>query len=366
MEGEAVEASLATPFRALLADDPAWGMYVQVSPLDAEFPQLVRVSSPPYIADMLADYADDGQTQISSHYAVTTIRYRPGQRHVLRYDPLGSGGVSGPGGTIFAKIYNSNKGARAFHVASTVAEWLDEQQANIGAVRPLTYIPAEGVALYPCVTGTPLSYLLRDGGSASVGWLRQAGAALAALHRTPESLVELQPHSFAKEVKSIASASEHIHTLLPATGDRITDLLERAQALYERLPQEPPAFAYGDFKADHLWLREDGGLTLIDFDTCYHFDQAIDLGKFLADIHWWFDGYGLDGVPEAQEQFLAGYGPLTTERLLNARLYEALVLTKTTARRVKLFDSDWAERTTRLIATVDRLLQELEQPVGLA
>jgi hypothetical protein len=105
---------------------------------------------------------------------------------------------------------------------------------------------------------------------------------------------------------------------------------------------------------------------VIDFDNCYHFDQAIDLGKFLADIHWWFDRYGLDGVPEAQEQFLAGYGPLTTERLLNARLYEALVLTKTTARRVKLFDSDWAERTTRLIATVDRLLQELEQPVGLA
>ena len=73
----------------------------------------------------------------------------------------------------------------------------------------------------------------------------------------------------------IASAAEHIHALLPATGAQIRAILERAEALYERLPQEPPGFAYGDFKADHLWVTAEG-LTLIDFDTCYLFDQTID------------------------------------------------------------------------------------------
>jgi hypothetical protein len=106
-------------------------------------------------------------------------------------------------------------------------------------------------------------------------------------------------------------------------------------------------------------------MTLIDFDTCYLSDPAIDLGKFLADIQWWYDGYGLDGVAAAQAEFLAGYGPTTPGRLARARLYEALVLTKSTVRRVKLFDLDWAARTERLIgratAVLDRLAAEAER-----
>jgi len=100
-------------------------------------------------------------------------------------------------------------------------------------------------------------------------------------------------------------------------------------------------------------------MTLIDFDTCYLSDPAIDLGKFLADLQWWYNGYGLDGVAAAQEQFLAGYGPTTAARLARARLYEALVLTKSTVRRVKLFDRDWASRTERLIGRATAVLDRL-------
>jgi aminoglycoside phosphotransferase (APT) family kinase protein len=131
-----------------------------------------------------------------------------------------------------------------------------------------------------------------------------------------------------------------------------------ARAVHERLPQEPPGFAYGDFKADHLWDTPDG-LMLIDFDTCYLFDPAIDLGKFLADLDYLYDGYGHDGVEAAREQFLAGYGPSAEDRLLRARLYEALVLLKSTVRRVKLFERDWAERTTRLVGKAEAVLATL-------
>jgi hypothetical protein len=37
------------------------------------------------------------------------------------------------------------------------------------------------------------------------------------------------------------------------------------------------------------------------------------------------------------------------------------VLIKTTVRRVRLFDSDWAERTERLIRRADALLQQVER-----
>jgi aminoglycoside phosphotransferase (APT) family kinase protein len=278
---------------------------------------------------------------------------------VLRYDPAGVAGRAEGDGTVFAKIYNSDKGARTFGVVTRVAEWLATHGAGMTAVRPIAYLAEDGAVLYPHVSGTPLSHMLQEPGPELAGYLRQSGAALRALHQTPTTLVELQPHSFEKEIKGIVSASEHIHALLPAVHARIGAILEQARALHARLPQEQPGFAYGDFKADHLWVTP-AGLTLIDFDTCYLADQAIDLGKFLADLHWWHDGYGLPGVEQSRADFLAGYADLSPERLARARLYEVLVLVKSTARRVRLFDKDWAERTDRLIGRADGLLEQLE------
>ncbi|HEU5011994.1 MAG TPA: phosphotransferase [Roseiflexaceae bacterium] len=365
MQAEAVHTGLAAPFRQLMADAPEWGMRVQIAPLDASFPQLVRVSDPRYVREMLlAAAANDNAfpNAPASHYTVTTIRYRPGQRHVLRYDPAPTVAQAANDGTIFAKIYNSDKGERTFSVVTRVANWL-AASGVLTAVKPIAYIASDQTVLYPHVSGTPLSELLRTPGHETAAHLRAAGAALHALHATPTNLVELQPHSFAKEIKGIASASEHIHVLLLATSTLIHDVLERARALHERLLQEPPGFAYGDFKSDHLWVTP-GGLTLIDFDTCYLADQAIDLGKFLADLQWWCDSYGLADVEHAQAAFLDGYGALSPERLARARLYEVLVLVKSTVRRVRLFDQDWAERTERLVQRADRLLRALEQTTG--
>jgi hypothetical protein len=356
MQAEATERGLAAPFRVLLAENAAWGMFVQIFPLDADFPKLARLADPAYVQGVLEAEATVQPT--APNYLITPIRYRPGQRHVLRYDPIDEEGRVDEGGTLFAKIYNSDKGARTFDVATRISTWLAEQNNSISAVQPLTYIAAEGLVLYPRVVGTPLSELLRQPGPATNAHLRAAGAAIRALHQTPESLIALQPHSFAKELKGIVSASEHVRPLLPATSAMIAGLIERAGALHEQLPQEPPAFAYGDFKADHLWVTP-AGMTLIDFDTCYLSDPAIDLGKFLADIQWWYDGYGLDGVAAAQAEFLEGYGPTTPGRLARARLYEALVLTKSTVRRVKLFDRDWAARTERLIGRATAVLNRL-------
>jgi Phosphotransferase enzyme family len=351
MQAEAVERGLAAPFHELMVEVPAWGMRAQIAPLDARFPQLVRTSDPVYVPEMLAA---TGAARSGDTFEVTAIRYRPGQRHVLRYDRPGDAGA-----TLFAKVYNSDKGARIFRLVTRAADWLATQSSALEIVRPQAYIERDGVVLYPLVSGVPLSDLLSAPGDASERLLRAAGTALAVLHQMPLDQVELQPHTFAKEVKSIASAGEYIHPLLPETGARIAAILDRARALHERLPQEPPGFAYGDFKADHLWSTPNG-LTLIDFDTCYLFDPAIDLGKFLADLHYWYDRYDLAGVEAAREQFLAGYGPgATAERLSRARLYEALVLLKTTVRRVKLFERDWAERTARLVGRAEALLDTL-------
>ncbi len=365
MQAQALRQGVAAPFRQMVADLPEWGMHIQVSPLDAQFPQLVRLLDPRHVRDMLAAaYAASGVASDQpgpDRYAVTSIRYHPGKRHVLRYDSLGTA----ERGTIFAKLYDSEKGGRLFRVATQVAEWLAEHGEGVTSVRPLTYVAEDAVVLYPRVFGAPLSERLRRCGQGVVRCLERAGAALHALHHLPQVVADpLQPHDFAAEVSEIVRECAHIPLLLPSVGAAIDALLDRARELHERLPQEPPTFTHGDFKSEHVWVSR-GRLTLIDLDTCHSADPALDVGKFLADLQLWHITYDQPGLEQAQERFLAGYAPgAPGERLVRARLYEAVELVKLT-RRVPLSDHDWAPRTARLIRRAQTVLNDLELTVGL-
>src|SRR5437870_1643776 len=59
MQAEALRQGIAAPFRQLTAELPEWSMHVQVSPLDARFPQLVRLSDPRYVRARLATRSEE-------------------------------------------------------------------------------------------------------------------------------------------------------------------------------------------------------------------------------------------------------------------------------------------------------------------
>ena len=66
------------------------------------------------------------------------------------------------------------------------------------------------------------------------------------------------------------------------------------------------------------------------------------------------------GLKQVQERFLAGYAPgALRERLVRARLYEALELVRCTGRRLSLFDRNWADRVGRLLGCAGALLDDL-------
>ena len=365
-QAEAVRRGVAAPFRQLAADIPAWGMQVQVSPLDAHFPQLVRLSDPCYAHDVVADaHAAAGVASDQprpDRYGVTSIRYRPGKRHVLRYDSLDTA----QRGAIFAKLYHSEKGERVFRVATQAAEWLAEHGESVTSVRPLAYVTEDVVVLSPQVFGAPLSERLHRPGQ-DVAWcLGRAGAALHALHHLPQAVAgPLQRYDFAAEIREVERDIAHVPALLPSEGAAIGELLDRARELHERLPQEPPTFTHRDFKCEHL-LVTPGGLTLIDFDRCALADPAFDVGKFLADLQWLFTAHRQDGLEQAQEQFIAGYAPgEPPERLLRARLYEAVELVQMTVLRARLFEQDAACRTERLIGRAQAVMNKLQHALGL-
>ncbi|RPI23448.1 MAG: aminoglycoside phosphotransferase family protein [Chloroflexota bacterium] len=362
MQSEAQKHGLVTPFRSLFTDAPEWDMAVQVSPLDPDFPQLVRLSDPRFVQTMLASLDVNGHdgTAVQNFFpsavrAVSTMRYRPGQRHVLRYEFFED--TSDP---VYAKLYNSpSKAARSLNVANRVNRYLVERASPINGARPLAYIPSEGVILYPKVPGLPLSRLLRYSRSGTARLLQMTGQAIRLLHQGPPELAEgLDQKTFSGEVKATLQASEHLAALHPKGLKSIAAILDLARKLYERLDPEPFTFTHSDFKSDHLMVAPTS-LTLIDYDTCALADPALDVGKFLADLDWWHVIYNQGGVQEAQAHFLTGYGQDTPkDRIERARLFELLILLKITVRRVPLFSPHWEELTNRLILQASAILKD--------
>jgi aminoglycoside phosphotransferase (APT) family kinase protein len=350
-EAEAIERGLASPFAHLALEVGPAQLRIQVAPFDPVFPQLARVSDPARVPRMLASVGMDRVAAAT----VRTIRYRPGRRHVLRYDT--------DRGALFAKCYpGGERGARAGRLASEVADRLAASAAPLLAVRALAAPIGDAIMLYPRVVGEPLSRRLADSRPDPGPQLAVTGAALRTLHDGPFAQpAEGKPRRFASEVRRTDSACQHIHTLLPAIGQRIHAALDRAHELHDELPKEEPTFVHGDLKTDHLYTTR-SGVVLIDFDACCVADPALDVGKLLADLQWWHAARGGSGLaPPSQAPFLDAY-QAPRERLLRARVYEAVILIRIAAHRVRLFEPRWPERTAHLIGRAEAVLAAAEVP----
>ena len=362
LQEEANQSGLMPVQRELWRDIPDQGIKLQVWPFDPEFPHLVSLGNPSYVARMFASLgiAHD----LKQLPVITPIRYRPGERHVLRYEIYVPETVPGRGQRLYGKLYsNGQDAARAFRIANRVVDWLDANNQGLQGNRPEAMSQEDGVIFYPHAPGIPLSHQLNRSHRWLAVQLHIIGRGLAILHTGPETLQsELKENTFTNEVKVVKRASEHIQVLLPETYDKILEILDRAQANYSFLPQEKPTFTHSDFKADHL-LCTPQGLTLIDLDTCKLADPALDIGKFLADLEWWFTLKGISGVETAQAELLEGYlagerDHMIHERLARARLFHALILVKIVVRRVPLYKKEWGAMTARMIERAAQVLHK--------
>src|SRR5574341_174786 len=352
LQEQANRVGLMPVHRELWRDIPDQGLRLQLWPFDPEFPNLVRLGDPSHVAGMFASLGiADGLRQMP---VVTPIHYRPGERHVLRYEFSVPETPPGAGQRLYAKLYgNPQDAAKAFGIANRVVDWLTVNDMGLQGNRPVAMSPEESVILYSHAPGIPLSRQLERSPRWLAAQLQTIGRGLALLHSGPESLqADLKQNTFSKEAKVVKRASEHIQVLLPETYNKIVQIVEKAEEGYTHLSQEDPTFTHADCKSDHL-LTTPEGLTLIDFDTCTLTDPALDLGKFLADLEWWFTLKRISGVEGAQAELLKGYvgegqrDQKLDERLRRARFFHVLILVKIVARRVPIFQKEWATRTSK-------------------
>ena len=88
----------------------------------------------------------------------------------------------------------------------------------------------------------------------------------------------------------------------------------------------------------------------MDLDSSRLGDPALDVGYFLADWPFTHAACPQAGLEKMRRSFLAGYGPgVPKERLIRARLCEAVELVNCAVRRVQLFEHDWASRKAGLV-----------------
>lgn len=354
MEEAARQRGLAAPFNGLQRDVSERTIRLQIWPLDPEFPQLVRISDPAYTPRLFQSARVDLDSAALNPISITPIRYRPTERHVLRYR------VGANARLLYGKLYaEAEQAARAARITQRAVDWLDANLQDFHGVRPEGVSLEDAVILYPHADGKPLSQQLRRTPAWLGRQLQLVGTALATLHRGPESLLQdLELATLEQEIKVIQRASEHVQVFLPEVGASILRLLDQVQSCYSRLPQEAATFTHADFKADHL-LISPSGMSLIDFDTCSLADPALDIGKFLADLAWWHDLTHTPHADQAQEEFLRGYGTVYADgRMQRARLYQSIILVKIAIRRTRLYWNDWAEVTTRMVQRAEAVFAE--------
>ncbi|GAA2031917.1 hypothetical protein GCM10009740_22370 [Terrabacter terrae] len=368
-----VSPSLRSPFSTLVPPPGPGGLTVLLAPVDPAFPHLVDVHDPARVARLLRGAGVPG---FEDGLRVTALRYRPGQRHVLRLESTDRQH------RLFAKCYRDDSGRRALDASSAVAQALSDRSAPAGTARAAGYIPSHRLVLWAGHDGIPLSRVLcaespgRDERRAQIG---RAGAALRAIHdgevhsgggrdgavrdgpvrdggHRPAWFLGSGRADPAAEAAATRRATEHVRALAPGAGARLDALLAEAVAGLEALPSESGHLVHGDYKGDNL-LVDGERLVVLDFDRVSVGDPAADLGKLLADLRWWAQEAGQEAAPFV-EAALDGYGLCPPVRVARALHYGVVFQLRAVGRRIPLHRPGWAQAVEACLETTRAAARE--------
>jgi aminoglycoside phosphotransferase (APT) family kinase protein len=318
---------------------------VLVSPVDPALPQLERLTRMEYLAARVEQLLGRSVRPLD-RLELETVRYRPGQRHVLLarfgYDL----------GPVYLKTDRDDSGARAVAAAGLVAELLARRCPDARAATPIGYLEADAAALWWAVPAPSLARLLCDRPADGSAAVEGVGRAMRAIHdgSVPAghpAASRFAGHDARAEAATVRRAGAYIGVLLPDVGSVYARVVRQALEQLDELPGEPATLVHGDAKAENL-LVDGGHPLLLDFDRSCRADPALDLGKLVADLAWW-----RRDTAELERVLRAGYGPCDPARWARARWWSVLFRLRIAARRCAVHDADWPDQVRARVAAAE-------------
>ena len=356
-ESPATTTTASPPFSRLGASSDDGRLRLLVSPADPSMPQLSRLTDPAHL-DVLCHAMTGGSLGAAGPIELTTVRYRPGQRHVLHV------GSRGARQDFYVKTDKDCSGAAAVAVAGVFRVALQRGCPEARVSEPLGYSVEDSAALWRDAPGRPLRSLLRLRTTQRQRAVYVVGRALRVLHATPAGAgappwsAGVGGHDVEAEAVATLRTGEHISALSVEAGQQYAALVADVVDAFDLLPKAEVTLTHGDLKSDNLLVDGDR-LRILDLDRSGWADPALDLGKFLADLHWWCSGSDADELSSA---FRDGYGATGHSRWARADVLAALFRLKFAARRVGIQDVDWSHEVHRRVDGVARMLREPRMP----
>lgn len=331
-------------------------MSLLMAPADPSMPQLERLHRPAHLASIVAS-AEDRHGVAGADLEIETIRYRPGERHVLR--------VSAPrrSAVVFVKTDRDDSGARAVPIARAVGAALAGGSLEAGVAEPIGHVPGDNAAVWRLAPGRPLWGRLHEDARSTADLLERLGQAIRIIHDdvvAPDAamsrdLLDDGARSADAEARATLRAGQHIVALLPEAGHAYEAMISEIAEELGRRSIEAATLIHGDLKCDNV-ITSGRRIRLLDFDRAGPGDAAVDLGKIMADLRWWLPaGNGRD--EDLIAAFRSGYGSCDGSRWERARLLAVLFQLKLAARRCAVHDDGWAMRVPALIESAARALE---------
>jgi len=320
------------------------------------------------------------------------VRYKPGNRCVLRYDLLLARATTD--GTLqrplalFGKVYSDPERART--IQATMRQ-LHDEQAEAGQPilpRPLGAVETLGLTLTEAVqspegrepdtlrTGVRAlrpRFVRGRGGEILEPIIPgdELGMAAHALARVHTSAVRPvgPPRTGADEATGARKRAALIATHDPAQAEAAQRLARHLATRLEALHPDAYRPAHGGFKASQL-LFSSQRVFIVDFDGFCLADPALDVGYFLAYLRpsgLWYHRPGMRPWFETSaERFVTAYrhalgehgvdGATTDGILHRTPLYEAALLLKIATRRANRLNSPRPGELSAMLAEIAQCL----------
>jgi Phosphotransferase enzyme family len=375
-------------------DGAAAGPAVQEFPVDVQLPHLDTVMAPAGhspLAEALESHVrriDDVPADWSLlGIAAEPVRYKPGNRCVLRYRlTFGEPQAAGRAGatrtcTVVAKLYQDLDEAQA---ATDLLARLREQASVTWTARPIGVVPGLPLALtedlgssrdpVPALSGLEV---VRPGSPEAFPVVGQAARALAELHTCGLDTGGLGRRTGADEAGKAAKRAWLLEQYVPELAPDVRRVTGALTATLAALPTDTLRPGHGSYKGSQLLVR-DGSVFLVDFDQFCLADPALDVGYFLAYLRpagFWYRRAGRRAwFDAAADVFLSTYlhrlaergEPAATRAGIAARapVFEAALLLKIAARRANRLHSPRPGEVAAVLDEVSRSLAAAGPPTS--